>query len=125
MTGRNNPMKNRSSSRVLFSGFLLGLILTANVVRSQVMLSPTAVVATDLGTASESTPLINMINQSGIETPFVSGSTLFDTYFANPGQTFATSGDGGTNNWQSEVSFTLPLKGYVDFDLGHHGEGSE
>src|SRR5688572_30485090 len=107
-------MKHPSPCRAWF----LGLALIANTVSAQVVLSPVAVVGTDLGTASESAPLTNMINQSGIDTPFVSGSTIFDTYFANPGQVFASNGAGGVNNWQSEISFTLPLRGYVDFDLG-------
>jgi hypothetical protein len=59
-----------------------------------------------------------LINQSGITTPFTSGITVFDTYFATPGQMFATSGNGGTNNWQSEVAFDLGYQGYLDFDLG-------
>jgi hypothetical protein len=84
---------------------------------AQVVLSPVAVI-TDIPTYDATVPVTNMINQSGITTPFASGVTVFDTYFANPGQKFATSGNGGTNNWQSEVSFNLPLKGNLDFDLG-------
>ena len=53
-----------------------------------------------------------------MEIPFTSGVTEFDTYFANPARVFAQSGDGGTNNWQSTFSFSPPLTGTVDFDLG-------
>ena len=80
------------------------------------MVSPTAVLGTDLGTVSEESPLVHLIDQSGVERPFVSGTTLFDVYFAVPHQTLASNRPAA--NWQSEVAFTLPLQGYVDFDLG-------
>jgi hypothetical protein len=83
---------------------------------AQVMLSPADVIGTDLGTFSSDVPLTNMINHSGVTTQFVSGVTLFDSYFENPGQTFATNNY--LYNWQSDFSFDLPLRGYVDFDLG-------
>lgn len=83
-----------------------------------VTLSPVAVVGTDLQTFSPTAPLESMINRSGVEIPFTSGVTEFDTYFANPARVFAQSGDGGTNNWQSTFSFSPPLTGTVDFDLG-------
>ncbi len=109
-------MKNPSSSPAVFLG-LLGVVLAPNVVSGQVMLSPVAVVGTDLGTYDAAiTPLANMINPSGVTTPFVSGSTDFNTYFAHPGQTFANANF--SNNWQSLVSFDPPLTGDVDFDLG-------
>jgi hypothetical protein len=79
------------------------------------MLSPTAVLGTDLGTFDPSVPLENMINQSSIDKPFVSGVTDFDTYFTTGAQPF---GQGGPGNWQSNFSFNLPLMGFVDFDLG-------
>ncbi|MBN8246949.1 MAG: hypothetical protein J0L84_05840 [Verrucomicrobia bacterium] len=85
---------------------------------AQVVLSPVAVPRTDLESFSPDIPLDRMINQSGITTPFTSGTTPFDTYFANPGQVFATNGDQGVNNWQSAVDFDLPLEGTLDFDLG-------
>lgn len=85
---------------------------------AQVVLSPVAVPRTDLESLSPNIPLERMINQSGVTTPFVSGTTPFDTYFANPGQVFADNGDQGVNNWQSAVDFDLPLEGTVDFDLG-------
>jgi hypothetical protein len=95
---------------------LLAFLLEANVASGQVVLSPVAVVGSDLGSYDPTTSLENMINQSGIIAPFVSGTTDFSDYFANPGRTFAANG--GRNNWQSNFSFDLPLKGYVDFDLG-------
>ena len=82
------------------------------------MLSPVAVLGTNVTTYDNTVSVTNMINQSGITTPFVSGVTIFDTYFANPGQKFATSGNGGTNNWQSQLGSNLGYQGYVDFDLG-------
>jgi hypothetical protein len=94
----------------------LGAMLAPAVASGQVMLSPVAVVGTDLGSCCAEAPLANLINQSGVEKPFISGTTDFDTYFAVPHQTFAMNGP--ANNWQSDVAFTLPLHGYVDFDLG-------
>ena len=108
-------MKNPRSSGVWFLGFL-GLALASNTVSGQVMLSPVAVVGTDLGTFGDSTALTNMINRSGLQTPFVNGVTVFDTYFAIPNTMFADANF--VNNWQSVVDDTLPLQGYVDFDLG-------
>ncbi len=96
----------------------MNLFLIPNATLGQFVLSPVAVIGTDLGTFSPTAPLESMINQSGIDAPFVSGTTDFDTYFATPGQPFGSPGDGGTNNWQSDFSFDLPLMGYVDFDLG-------
>jgi hypothetical protein len=79
------------------------------------MLSPTAVLGTDLGTFDATVPLENMINQSSIDNPFTSGVTDFDDYFDPSTQPF---GQGGPGNWQSDFSFNLPLTGFVDFDLG-------
>ncbi len=85
---------------------------------SPVMLSPIAVIGTDLGTFSTTADVGKMIDQSGVEVPFVSSVTLFDTYFAKPEKAFAQSGDGGVHNWQSSLMFDLEPHGYVDFDLG-------
>ncbi|HYG21902.1 MAG TPA: hypothetical protein VEH04_03905 [Verrucomicrobiae bacterium] len=82
----------------------------------QVVLSPASVVGNTLGESAPEASVTNMINQSGITTPFVSGSTHFDTYFATPSTVFANAT--ASNNWQSEVVFTLPLAGTLDFDLG-------
>lgn len=110
-------MKNSSSSRTWFV-ILLFVGIKANLALSQVVLSPAAVIGTNVTTFNETVSVTNMINQSGIETPFVSGVTVFDTYFANPGQMFATSGNGGTNNWSSDTAFDPGYQGYLDFDLG-------
>jgi hypothetical protein len=88
---------------------------TEKVSRAGTMLSPTAVLGTDLGTFDPVVPLENMINQSSIDKPFTSGVTDFDEYFTTGDQPF---GQGGPGNWQSDFSFNLPLMGYVDFDLG-------
>jgi hypothetical protein len=95
---------------------LISLALTANLTLGQVIVSPVAVVDTDLGVFDASVPLTNMINQSGIDIPFVSGATDFADYFRPGNRAFAQNG--GANNWQSNFSFDLPLIGYVDFDLG-------
>ncbi|MEO8425775.1 MAG: hypothetical protein ABI651_01555, partial [Verrucomicrobiota bacterium] len=101
-------------------GFVLGLVCMAwmtNTVLGQFMLSPIAVKETGLGTfSSDLGALTNLINQSGLNVPFVSGSTDFDSYFAPPNSNFSKNRDG--TKWQSEVSFTLPFVGKLDFDLG-------
>jgi len=95
-----------------------GLFLVANVAVGQVMLGPVAV-NTAIATYPNATISVsNMINGSGVTTPFTSEVTVFDEYFANSGQAFATSGSGGTNNWQSDFTFELGYQGYLDFDLG-------
>lgn len=81
------------------------------------MVSPVGV-TTAIPSFNEIVTPTNLINQSGVTTPFTNGVTAFDTYFANPSQTFATSGNGGTNNWQSDTAFDLGYQGYLDFDLG-------
>jgi len=78
--------------------------------------SPTAVLGTDLGVLDPITPLENMINQSGLDKPFTSGTTDFDTYFTTAPSPFAQAN--GDNNWQSNFSFNLPMMGFVDFDFG-------
>ncbi|MCW5552317.1 MAG: hypothetical protein KIS67_09110 [Verrucomicrobiae bacterium] len=83
---------------------------------AQVALSPVAIAGSDLEAYAASTPFTNMINHSGVTVPFVSGATNFDAYFADPVSAYANANY--VNNWQSEVSFDLPLTGYVDFDLG-------
>jgi len=96
---------------------LFGLAWAASAVSAQIMLSPVAVLGSDLGEFNDTVPLAHMIDHSGVGMPFVSGSTSFDTYFAVPAQTIATNGP--ANNWQSAtVSFGEPLQGHVDFDLG-------
>jgi hypothetical protein len=81
------------------------------------ILSPVAVIDSDMG---ESHPqqgaFENMINQSGLDKPFTSGVTDWDTYFTTGDDPFAQAAGG--NNWQSETQFTLPVMGYVEFDFG-------
>lgn len=98
----------------LIASFTLS-ICAANL-PAAVLLSPATVIGTDLGVFDSTTPLVNMINQSGLDKLFTSGVTDFDTYFATGDPPF---GQGNfVNNWQSNFSFNLPLMGYVDFDLG-------
>jgi hypothetical protein len=95
---------------------LLLVMCVAATARAGVMLSPTAVLGTDLGTFDPAVvPLENMINQSSLDKPFTSGVTDFDAYFDSGDPPF---GQGGPGNWQSDFSFNLPLMGFVDFDLG-------
>jgi hypothetical protein len=95
---------------------LVALTSCPTVVHAGTMLSPVAVLGTDLGTFDPAqVPLENMINQSSIDIPFTSGVTDFDDYFDPSNQPF---GQGGPGNWQSDFSFNLPLMGFVDFDLG-------
>ena len=81
----------------------------------RVMLSPIAA-STDLGEYNATTPVENMLNQTGLTKLFTSGVTSFDGYFDfNP----VPLNSGTTaNTWNSLVVTTLPLTGYVDFDLG-------
>jgi hypothetical protein len=88
----------------------------ATTLSAGTMLSPTAVLGTDLGTFDGTVPLENMINQSGLDKPFTSGTTDFDEYFTTGDPAFAQGHF--SNNWQSDFSFNLPLMGFVDFDLG-------
>ena len=84
---------------------------------AQFMLSPVAVTETGLGTFSQDvTPLVAMIDQSGLYTPFQSGTTSFDNYFAPANTNWAHNAD--KTKWQSDFSFDLPFGGNVDFDLG-------
>lgn len=92
------------------------LVLAAFPAAGQVVLSPVAVIHNTLGESAPEANVTNLINQSGVATPFVSGTTHFDTYFANPGMVFANAT--ATNNWQSQVVFTLPVTGALHFDLG-------
>lgn len=111
----NNHRMTASLSRAWRLG-LLGFALTSGTAFSQVALSPVAIAGSDLEAYAATTPFTNMINRSGVTVPFVSGATNFDAYFVDPGLAFANANY--VNNWQSQLSFDLPLKGYVDFDLG-------
>jgi len=87
------------------------------------MLSPLAVNETGLGTfPSDTTALTNLINQSGLNVPFVTGSTDFDSYFAPPNSNFSKNRDG--TKWQSDFS-NVPFGGTVDFDLGNNLPGKQ
>ena len=101
-------------------GFLLVLVCNAWVASTalgQFMLSPLALKETGLGTfSSDATALTNLINQSGLTVPFVTGSTDFDSYFAPPNSNFSRNADG--TKWQSDFS-NVPFGGTVDFDLGN------
>ena len=97
---------------------LLGLALIAQTVRAQFMLSPVAVTESGFGTFSPTeAPLGAMIDQSGLNVPFVSGTTDFDSYFVllltRTSQKTPTD-----TKWQSDVLFDLPFAGTPDFDLG-------
>jgi hypothetical protein len=94
---------------------LIGCCL-ASIACGGTILSPAAVLGSDLGTNSETvTPLVNMVNQSGLSKPFTSGATDFEDYLTTGDQPFA---QGGVGEWWSQVDFSLPVEGTIDFDLG-------
>jgi hypothetical protein len=95
-------------------GLGCGLFLLASGVSAQVMLSPVAVTESGLGTFSQENGLIEMVNQSGLRTPFVNGTTSFETYFS-PNNKSSQNANG--TKWES-LAAGLPLVGNLDFDLG-------
>ncbi|MEZ4333335.1 MAG: hypothetical protein R3F35_16350 [Myxococcota bacterium] len=100
------------------SGFVYPVLDQVPVapIPARTILSPVAVVGNSLGTYNSSVPEGNMIDQSGLTKPFASGVTGFDRYFD-----FSPTPNANANylnNWQSVVSFTLPVTGTLDFDLG-------
>ncbi|MFO1489269.1 MAG: hypothetical protein U1F65_12410 [Verrucomicrobiota bacterium] len=111
-------MRNQKSPSDSLQLACLLLAAGASAAQAQVMLSPVAA-TTDIATYNDNLSVTNMINQSGVETPFTSGVTSFATYFSNPSLMWANSGDGGTNNWMSQLTFSASsYQGYIDFDLG-------
>lgn len=106
-----------SRARTRFAPFVaFASTMIAAPLHAGAILSPTAVLGTDLGTFDPVTSLANMINQSGLDKPFTSGVTDFDEYFTTGAPPF---GQGRFDfGWQSDFTFTLPLRGFVDFDLG-------
>jgi hypothetical protein len=95
---------------------VMTLLCRATAVGAAVILSPATVLGTDIGEAAQNAGVSKMIDQSGLDKPFVSGVTDFDTYFTTGDEPFAQATAG--NNWQSETQFTLPVSGNVDFDFG-------
>lgn len=78
--------------------------------------SPLAIVASDLGDASAVYPKTKMIDRSGLAKSFTSGLTSYDDYQSTlPAPTHAQPTG---NQWISPIDTSLPLQGYVDFDLG-------
>lgn len=108
-------MNSPAIAQRLFSLFAAASF--AGAALGQVVLSP-GTVTTAIGSFNDSVSPTNLINQSGVETPFVSGVTVFDSYFANPHLMWANSGSGGVNNWQGPTAFDLGYQGFLDFDLG-------
>lgn len=99
--------------------FVVALLLgvTCLPAAAQFILSPKSVVETGMGTFSPTiTPLTALIDQSGLDHPFVSGKTEFDPYFAPLNSNFSQNAD--KTKWMSQVAFDLPLTGTLDFDLG-------
>jgi hypothetical protein len=80
------------------------------------MISPIEVTENTLGTYSQTNRVSKMLDQSGLVSRFNSGSTDFNTYFSS-GQDL-TANPASTNIWKSLATFTLPLTGYLEFDLG-------
>jgi hypothetical protein len=76
-----------------------------------VILSPTSVVLNTAGNFSSADPIENTINQAGMDTPFTSGVTDFDTYMAgNPLHNY-----GYTTEWFSPTGV---YSGTIIYDLG-------
>jgi hypothetical protein len=91
--------------------------ISAANLQAAAILSPVAVIDTDMGESDPvQAPVENMINQSGLDKPFISGVTDFDQYFTTGDPAFSDVGSG--TSWQSMLYFTLPVTGYVDFDFG-------
>jgi hypothetical protein len=70
--GKNLGMTNRTPARLDLAS-MVALLVPATT-SGQILLSPVAVVGTDLGTFSPEAPVEHMIDQSGVQTPFVSGA---------------------------------------------------
>jgi hypothetical protein len=81
-----------------------------------VIVSPTQVLRNDMGAYSDEVLPEKMIDHSGLDQSFTSGETEFDAYFDLTPEPFAQGYY--ANNWQSEVSFDLPLTGTLDFGFG-------
>lgn len=78
--------------------------------------SPLSITASDLGDASATYPKTKMIDRSGLAKPFTSGVTSYDDYVSTlPAPNHVTTAG---NQWISPIDTSLPLQGYVDFDLG-------
>ncbi|MEZ5502865.1 MAG: PEP-CTERM sorting domain-containing protein [Halioglobus sp.] len=89
----------------------LGLFLPA-ITHATLILSPVATANNTMGQFSVLLAPGNMINQSGLNTPFVSGVTDYDSYIAaNPTHANLASG----NAFASPSGIT---SGSIDFDLG-------
>ncbi len=78
--------------------------------------SPLAIVASDLADASAVYPKQKMIDRSGLSKPFSSGISSYDDYVSTlPAANHSVSAG---NQWVSPIDTSLPLQGFVDFDLG-------
>ncbi|MFO0953728.1 MAG: discoidin domain-containing protein [Isosphaeraceae bacterium] len=101
-----------SSALNVVAALLLGLALAAPRAASAQAVVGATNVTTNMGNFSSSTPIGNVIDQSGLSTGYTSGVTDFATYIAgNPTHFSASSG----LDWISSTGVTT---GNVDFDLG-------
>ena len=78
--------------------------------------SPLAVVASDLADAGAIYGKEKMIDRSGLTKIFSSGISSYDDYVSTlpTGNHVLTAG----NQWVSPIDTSLPLQGFIDFDLG-------
>lgn len=114
-----DPLDPDSGPEMTYEGLTpLGTSLFPDLVdtaTAPVILSPAAIIGSDLQTFDENCcGFEKMIDQSGLEKEFESGSTLFDEYFFD-----STLADAMfDNNWTSSSTSEQPQVGFVDFDLG-------
>lgn len=97
--------------------WIAGLMLAATAGQVQaagVIMSPTSVIANTIGEFNNSYDVGNMIDQSGLSTGFISGTSDFNTYIGG-GPTHVGS-DNANAMWFGPGRG--PFTGYLDFDMG-------
>jgi hypothetical protein len=78
--------------------------------------SPLSIVASDLADASATYPKTKMIDRSGLSKIFSSGISSYDDYVST--LPAANHSQSAGNQWVSPIDASLPLQGFIDFDLG-------
>jgi len=91
---------------------ILTVITTSDHLFGGVITSPISVIANELGQLGGSQSPGNLIDQSGLSSGFVSGTTDFNSYIGG-GPTHSSNSSAGA--W---VSSFMALDGRIDFDLG-------
>jgi hypothetical protein len=106
-------LQTQNKKGILMKKFFLAVAMVLfSQVHAGTILSPTAVVSSNMGEYdSVSYGFHNMYDQSGLSTPFVSGTTNFDTFVSNGVTHIADD----SRSWLSRPGV---FNGYVTFDLG-------